>query len=168
MLQLIAFIFPEYYELLEAIKFFGAFLIVGIFVVVALQARASILETLLRGAAKNDSSLCAAIGCGTANDESHPNQLSVLTVKRRFAEYLVVMTISMAATLSYGLVRVGLTNGDRDYQWERKLEDQPGISFPLFRIVAMLTLIVSYRTFQIPPQTSSADQLTKGQAGTSN
>ena len=148
---------PEYYEIFEGIKFLGAFVLVAIFIIVGVRARASILEVLLRNGVQGDTSLRTAFGCGARSTVSSTSQRSVLTVKRKFAEYLVVMTIGLIATLTFGLLRLGVLNGDKDYQWERKLEDQPGISFTLFRLVGALASVLAIRTFKIPkPKTNSA------------
>ena len=148
---------PEYYEIFEGIKFLGAFTLVAIFISVAIRARASILEVLLRSGVQGDTSLRAAFGCGAGSEISSTSQRSVLTVKRKFAEYFAVMTIGLVATLIFGLLKLGVLNGDTDYQWERKVEDQPGVSFTVFRLVGVLAIVVAVRTFKVPkPRTSSA------------
>lgn len=155
--QVIAFIIPEYYEILEGMKFIGAFLLVVVFIVVGMRARDEILEVLMRSGVEGDTSLRAAFGCGAASEISSTSQRSVLTVKRKFAEYFAVLTIAMFGTLIFGLLRLGAINGDGDYRWERKLEEQPGISFTLFRIIGFLAVVVAIRTFKVPkPRSSSA------------
>ena len=141
---------PRYYEVFEATKFLGASLLVAVFIIFQVRARASILEVLQQGGVEGDSFRGAAICCCAEPEIHSVQQRRIPTVKRKFAESFGIMSIGFVTSLAFGLLKIGLLNGDTDYQWERKLEDQPGFSFTIYRLVGLVGIIVIVRTFNLP------------------
>ena len=154
--QVIGFFIPKYYKVFESLKFFGGFLLEGMFIIVGLRARAALLEILTRGGVRGDTSLRAAFGCKAAPETPTTSQRSVLTVKRKFAEYITVMIFTLVATLVFGLLRLGVLTGNDDYHWEVKLEGEQNLSLVLFRLVGVMAIVVVIRTFKVPKATTDS------------
>ena len=152
-LQVSSFFFPQYFHIFEVFKFFGAFVLLNIFILVGLRARASLLQILLHAEVKGDTSFRAALCYFTDSRTSSADLRRVLLIKRKVAEHLTIMVLASLACLLYGLYRLGLLeDNERDFRWERKLENQPGIMFTIFRLVGVLAIFSGIRTFHVPAQ----------------
>lgn len=145
---------PDSYTIFEAIKLFGAFILLSVYLVVSIRARNGILEVLTRSEVPGDISLRAAVAWKYPKDLPASHR-TILTTKRKFCEYYVTVSIGMVLTIIVGLLALGVFDEETDHSWTLKVGEQPEIGFLAFKIIYVVAAIVLMRQFYVPPTNSS-------------
>lgn len=147
-------IFSDIYEVFSTLQYYFAFGTLVFLGILTTSSRNRVLKilTLTRPdnfRASEDTSLRAALAWKYPEGIS-PISKSILTIKRKFFQYILLVTVGAIASLAFAVNATIDLIEDNDAKWVFDVEEELPASFTIIKVIYMGVAIAILRLLQVP------------------